>query len=152
MIDLGDELANYGDEPKPEGATVTRYGSGPDGMHTFGKLADLQKGGFNVNPRTGRGIGVPPGDDEPAWPWTFCGTIDDDDLTIADLTVTVYDGDSERLVKMLRGDNPLMPNVRAGGIRIADIVVPDQPFKWKPQIRCSHVDDGLCDHCRKVFT
>jgi hypothetical protein len=44
MIDLGDELASYGDQPQTPSTP-------PDGMGSFGKLADLQAGGFDIDPR-----------------------------------------------------------------------------------------------------
>lgn len=44
MIDLGDELADYGNQPQTPSKP-------PDGMGSFGRLADLQAGGFNVDPR-----------------------------------------------------------------------------------------------------
>lgn len=43
MIDLGDELAGYGEESH---ASPTH----PEGMPSFGRLADLQAGGFNTKP------------------------------------------------------------------------------------------------------
>jgi hypothetical protein len=44
MIDLGDELADYGKKPQTPSKP-------PDGMGSFGKLADLQADGFDVDPR-----------------------------------------------------------------------------------------------------
>lgn len=44
MIDLGDELADYGEQPQTPSKP-------PDGMGSFGRLADLQAGGFDVDPR-----------------------------------------------------------------------------------------------------
>lgn len=44
MIDLGNELAGYGEQPQTPSKP-------PEGMGSVGRLADLQAGGFNVDPR-----------------------------------------------------------------------------------------------------
>lgn len=204
MIDLGDELADYGDEPKRpavfdgDGFPVGRNGSdvrvGPNGMRTFGKLADLQKGGFNVNPRTGRGIGTPSrgfGDphrdvgDPPAKitftppdpltddsRWTFAGMIDDDSLKINVKTwfgddmlkldykacfgdEPVPTSDSRTItVQIGGGTNPLIDALRSDK-PLVDIVVPDQPFDWTPQVTATHRGkpiNPVCTHGRMIWS
>lgn len=50
MIDLGDELAGYGKQPR----TAPKP---PEDMGSFGRLADLQAGGFNVESQRTEDLG-----------------------------------------------------------------------------------------------
>lgn len=181
MIDLGDELADYGDEPEKWTADGFPINRGPAGMHTFGKLADLQKGGFNVNPRTGRGLGDPHRDvgDPPSWVdrissgiagplpdpltdnsrWTFAGMIDDDSLTVKTWLPEdepVPTSDSRTITVQIGGGTNLLVDALRSDKPLVDYVsVPNQPFDWKPQITATHRGkpiNPVCEHGRMIWS
>jgi hypothetical protein len=161
MIDLGDELAGFGEElPRPAAAPVPAaagyHDRGPNGMRTFGKLADLQKQGFNTEPPY---AGFDAGDfsDDKPMTFTFKAWLPD------------YDDDSAVILMHPPGPNPFLPVIPSITVQlgnpadsvtdslrrdeeIATIAVPDQPFKWKPHVVASRTFGAKCRHGSMIAT
>lgn len=133
MIDLGDELAGFGEElPRPAAAEVPAapayYDRGPNGMRTFGKLADLQKGGFNTTPPY-------PGfdtDDEPMT-LTFLLHPPNPFLPVIANSVCPHGTLRHACRPCSSGPDPVVDALRQDE-EIATIAVPDQPFKWTGRV------------------